>query len=508
MYDCKKLVQYARRALILAAVALNAAYGPSTSAAESEQGPDPIASEKTDKPKADEHDANKSKRPKLDKELRQNEDWSDFDPANADSQSIYQYIDPLKHINLSDDGSVWLSVGGSARARYEHYENYKFTPKYDDGFLLTRVLLHGDLHVGDNLRFFVQGKSAFSTERSLAGGQRTTDSDELALQQAFADVVFDFDEHGQLVIRGGRQMLSFGAQRLISPMTWLNTMSTWDGVSLILDHQQWQYHGFWAQYAPVEKYDFNSSDRQTQLFGVYASGPVSETHGINADAYFIGLDQSDTTNTFNGTTGAERRYTVGGRLFGQVPDCGFDYDLEAAYQFGDLGSATISAWAVASEIGYTFDCKTKFRPFVGFDYASGDRSAGGNVQTFNQLFANEHPYLGTADMIGRQNVIDISGGFAFKPIKKLTASAAYHVYWRASNNDALYNSSGTIIAGGAASDRFIGSEIDLTLKYKLDSNTYLMFGYSHFFTGDFIKNGAPTKSDDIDAVKFQIEWVF
>jgi len=449
-----------------------------------------------------------SDRPYFDKSLRQNEDWSRFDPETADSKGLSSGLDPLKHIDLNDNGSVWLSIGGSARARYEYYDNYKFDPKYDDGFLLTRVRLHGDLHVGKHFRAFVEGKSAFSTDRDLAGGQRTADTDELALQQAFADLTFDIGEKSTLTLRGGRQMLSFGAERLVSAMSWRNTLLTWDGASIILHQGDWKTHGFWVQQAPVRKYDFNTTDAQTEFFGAYATGPLSNTHGVHADVYFLGLDQSDNTNSFNGTTGDENRYTVGGRLFGHLPDCALDYDVEAAYQFGTLGAGDIRAWSVATEIGYTIDKESKFRPFIGFDYASGDNSAGGDVQTFNQLFALEHAYFGYVDMIGRQNIIDASTGFSFVVNKKLKVRAAYHVFWRASDSDALYNSSGALIAGGAATDRFVGSEIDLTFKYKLDKNTSLMLGYSHFFAGDFINNGAPTKNSDIDSVKVQVEWTF
>lgn len=494
-----------RTVTALAALTVSAATTSSVFAEDGEADPDTLGMYADIG--SDDKSENKSYRPKFNKQLRQNEDWSNFDPTTSDRSGFYNHLDQIKHINLTDDGEVWISFGGSARARYEHYENYKFTPHYDDGYLLTRALLHGDLHVGENFRVFVQGKTAFSTDRDLSGGQRTADSDELALQQAFADFRLPIGQNSALTFRPGRQMLSFGNQRLVSSMEWRNTMLTWDGVSVILDYHDWNAHSFWAQSVPVQKYDFNSSDEQTQLFGVYATGPVCDEYGVNMDAYFLGVDIDDPI-TFNGTTGPERRYTVGGRLFGNAPGSGLDYDFEAAYQFGDLGSGDIQAWTVGSEIGYTFDCSTAFRPFIGVDIASGDSSSGGDVETFNQLYALEHAFLGYVDMVGRQNVIDVTTGFSFKPMKKLTARAAYHCFWRQSTNDALYNSSGVLIAGAAAGDRFIGSEIDLTLKYKLDANTKLMFGYSHFFTGDFIDNGAPTKRKDIDSVKFQIEWTY
>lgn len=450
-----------------------------------------------------------STRPNLNKVLRQNEDWSAFDPAQTRRHGFYGGLDGVKQISLSDDGDVWLSIGGAARARQEYFENFGFASSNDDEFVLTRVRLHGDLHLGDHFRVFVEGKGAFSTTRNLPGGRRPIDVDELALQQAFADILFDVGQDSQLTLRGGRQMLGFGAQRLVSPLPWANAMRAWDGVSAILEHSEWKTHAFWTQFAPVQKFDFNTSDRQTQFFGAYATGPLNKERGINADAYFLGLDQSDATNTFNGTTGAERRYTVGGRLFGKLPHMPVDYDVEAAYQFGDLGAAEINAYMFAAQAGYRFGGASAPRAFIGFDYASGDKSAGGDVQTFNHLFPLGHAFLGYIDSVGRQNVIALNTGLTLQPVDKLTLSGALHFFWREDTSDALYNAGGSVVrAGNLSSERYIGSEIDLTATYKLDPHTTLQVGYSHFFTGDFVDSATPGSSDDIDFVYLQIHWAF
>jgi len=455
-------------------------------------------------------EAPSSERPGFSLANRQNEDWSRFDPAAEDSGRFYDTLDDFKHIDLADDANVYLSIGGSARARYEHFENFGFGPGNDDGFLLTQFRLHGDLHVGENLRFFIEGKSAFSTDRNLPGMQRTLDNDELALQQAFADLKLDWGEEGTVTLRAGRQQLLFGKQRLVSPLPWANTLRAWDGVSAIVEAGGWKYHAFWTQFAPVRKYDFNQSDRHTQFFGLYASGLLCAEHGLSADLYFLGLDQDDPTNTYNGTTGAERRYTVGGRLFGKIGDTGWDYDTEAAYQFGDVGSADINAWMFAGELGYAYGDDWKTRAFLGFDYASGDDNAGdGDVETFNQLFPLGHAYLGYIDVVGRQNIMDFSVGASAKPMDKLTVRAALHVFWRASDNDALYNAGGGVVRGGGlAGSRYVGAELDLTAKYKLDANTTLLLGYSHFFVGDFVEDATPAADDDIDYFYAQVQWVF
>lgn len=340
--------------------------------------------------------------------------------------------------------------------------------------------------------------------------QRTLDNDELALQQAFADLTLGWGEEGTITLRAGRQQLLFGKQRLVSPLVWSNTMRTWDGVSAIINTGGWTYHAFWTQFAPVRKYDSNQSDRHTQFFGLYASGLLCDDCGMNTDLYVLGLDQDDPANTYNGTTGAERRYTVGGRLFGKIKDTRWDYDAEAAYQFGDVGSADINAWMFAGELGYAYGDDWKTRAFVGFDYASGDDSPGdGDVETFNPLFPLGHAYLGYIDVVGRQNIMDFSIGASAQPLDRLTVRAALHVFWRASDNDALYNAGGGVVRGGGlAGSRYVGAELDLTAKYKLDAHTTLLLGYSHFFAGDYIEDATPAADDDIDYFYAQVQWVF
>ena len=74
--------------------------------------------------------------------------------------------------------------------------------------------------------------------------------------------------------------------------------------------------------------------------------------------------------------------TLGGRLSGNFGETALDYDLEGAYQLGSLGGGDIDAFMIASQLGYKI--ATLYgapRPFLGFDYASGDGRAGGNVGT-------------------------------------------------------------------------------------------------------------------------------
>jgi hypothetical protein len=438
--------------------------------------------------------------------LRSSEDWSVLKDVPRDQ--LTDFWDPIKYVPLNEDGSIWASFGGSARLRLESWWDFAWgTPSdADDTFLLWRALVHGDFHFGENVRAFVQGKSALSTDRDLPGGRRTLDVDTLALEAAFVDLKLSFDEDVSLVLRPGRQAILLGKQRLVSPLAWSNTLRRWDGVSAILDWGQWNLTGFWAQFVPVKKYEFNDPDSQNQLFGVYATGPLADT-GIGMDVYFLGLDKDDSV-TFNGTTGTEERYTLGGRLFGRIGDTALDYDFEGAYQFGEVGSGDVDAFMIGSQLGYRVgELWSAPRFFVGFDYGSGDRSPGGDVETFNQLFPLGHAYLGYIDAIGRQNIVDFNLGVTGNPFPKATVGIAGHFFWRADSDDAVYNAGGVAVrAGGLGSDSEVGQEIDLTLKYRFDRHLAGLLGYSHFFAGDFIEESG--SSDDIDFLYVQLEYTF
>lgn len=439
--------------------------------------------------------------------LRQNEDWSVLAGATDDQKT--DWWDSIKYVPLNDDGSVWASFGGQARLRLEDWNDFAFgaPADADDTFLLWRLMLHADVHFGENVRVYVEGKSALLTDRELPGGRRAAvDSDSLALQQAFADVKISTGD-GSVTIRGGRQMFLFGKQRLVSPLPWANNLRAWDGISAITNIGEWKFHGFYSHFVPVRKHDFNQEDAQTEFYGVYANGKIFDDK-IKMDAYFLGLEKEGPI-TFNGTSGSEDRYTIGVRLSGKIGETAFDYDVEGAYQFGEVGTADIAAYMFASEISYkAADLPGAPRFKLGFDYASGDKTAGdSDVETFNQLFPLGHAYYGFMDFVGRQNAIDLSPGVTFTAMDKMTISATGHLFWRAENADALYNAGGGVVRGGGlGSDNEIGSEIDLTLKYKFDSHLMGLLGYSHFFTGDFLEESG--SSDDMDFIYAQMQYTF
>jgi hypothetical protein len=434
---------------------------------------------------------------------RYNEDWSSL--RGVDLSATDDVLDRLKFIPLSPDQNVWLTIGGQLRERGEYFRQFQFgnsEPKQSDGYLLSRYRLIADLHVTRYFRMFAEGKSSLALDRELAGGRTTGFVDEFDLLNGFADIMIPLGEQASVTLRGGRQELIFGSQRLVGAGDFTNVPRTWEGGAAYAQIADWTITPFWAQVVVIDKYRFNKSTSDLQLFGVFGTGPLYVLP-VNLDLYW--LDADNRTATFNGTIGRERRHTLGGRVSGKVGATGLDFEVEGATQFGTVGRGDIGAWMATAVLGYTLPVpQLSPRLYVEFDYASGDDRPRGNVGTFNQLYPNAHSYLGYIDYIGRQNIISTSGGASISPTHDLTLSLQHYFFWRASDRDAIYNKSGGVLRPGTTtSARYVGAETDVYATYNFTRHLLGYGGYSHFFTGEFINKTGKDKDSDFYYVAIQ-----
>lgn len=445
--------------------------------------------------------------------VRWNEDYTYLrDPARR-----RDLFDPIKYIPLNDEGDWYLSLGGQARYRYELFNNNNFGagPQDDTGFHLTRVMAHADLHVGKNLRGFFQLKSAMEDGR--AGGPRPPDADEFDIEQAFVDLKLPVGESASVTLRGGRQNLVYGVHRLIGPLDWTNARRTFEGGKVIVSlSRTHSLDLFWVRPVLIDKEEPNDGDSDTSFSGAYDTLSLPKLWGEKSksqlELYALALNRQNASFPGAGI-GDEDRYTVGVR-FSSAPKP-FDIDVEADYQFGKFDSGDISAWSLAVEGGYTFEAlPLSPRAYLGLDIASGDDDpADEDLQTFNQLFPTGHPFFGYIDVIGRQNIIDVHPGAELtilkeaRHAKKVALRCDYHLFWRQSDEDAVYNAGGGVLRADLGSDEtYIGSELDLLLNWQIDRHAAVYFGYSHFFAGDFIDDTGPAA--DIDFVYAALTYTF
>lgn len=442
--------------------------------------------------------------------VRWNEDYSYLkDPSKRSD-----FFDPVKFIALDDSGDYFASVGAQARYRYEYFNNLNFGAgtQDDDGYHLARFLAHADLHLSPYFRVFVQGKSSLAEDRE--GGPRAgLDADELDVQQLFADVRLPMADKQSLTFRFGRQDLLYGSQRLISPLDWSNTRRTFEGAKVSYARPENTLDVFWVRPVLVDKEEANDGDGNTSFSGVYDTLALPQLFGKEANSklelYGLALNRS----AFGTVPTDSDTYTVGTRLWTNPKP--WDFDVELDYQFGDAGAGDISAWSFATEGGYTFvGLPYTPRVYLGFDIASGDHDPSDpDVQTFNQLFPLQHAYFGYIDVVARQNVIDVHPGVELllaenrRHIKRLSLRGDYHAFWRQSDDDALYSAGGSVLRADTGTNAsFIGTELDLMLTWQVDRHLQFYFGYSHFFTGEFISDTGP--DEDIDFVYAAATYTF
>jgi Alginate export len=440
--------------------------------------------------------------------LRYDEDYSYLkDPAARTN-----LFDPVKYIPLNERGDAYLTFGGQLRDRYEYFQNYLFGKGVQDqnGYNLVRAMLDADLHLGPYVRVFTEGISA--TEQGRDGGPRASDVNEIDLYQAFADVTIPLNADASFTLRGGRQVIVFGAQRLIGVSDFTNVRRTDDGVRATLTTPGNTLDVFYAQPVQVQKYSFDHDTPDTFIAGIYDTWEVAGAWPKvkpKLEMYALYVDRQSIT--FNQTTAGETRYTFGTRLTANPKP--FDFDFEPDYQFGRFKDEDTSAFSVAAIGGYTLE-HAMFTPraFLGGDIASGGRVHHPG-DAFDQLFPSGHDQFGTIDAIGRQNIIDVHPGFTLtllenKPgAQQLTLLTQYRQFWRESDQDAVYTSSGSILRpSGGSNASAIGGEIDVQVNWQLDRHISAYMGYAHFFHGAFIAATGP--DNDIDFAYSALTFTF
>jgi Alginate export len=422
--------------------------------------------------------------------LRYDEDYSYLrDPKNRSGG----WWERFKFIPLDDAGWAYVTLGDEERLRYERYWNNAFgsAVKPNEDYLRYRALPYADLHVGPHFRVFGQLQGAWSTRSELTKNP-FTDETGLDLVQGFADVTLPVGEESRVTMRGGRQVLLYGSQRLIS--TGPNIRFSFDGGLVRWENYDWQVDAFFVR--PVvphlESFD-DRADSSRALWSLYATRRLP---GISPDAgldlYYMGYENDSAR--FNQGEGHEIRHTFGAHFFGS--NGAWTWDHESMFQFGDFAGSNITAWAVAAQIRYTF-AAVPLTPFVELagNIISGDHAADKRrLETFNALFTNAE-FFGEIGVLGPANVMSLRAmsGLDFGSGWSLTGAATF--FWRQSVGDGIYGPALNVLrpAGGSEA-RFIGNQGEMALAWQANRNWSFRTVYSIFVPGRFVEDTGPART--------------
>jgi hypothetical protein len=204
-------------------------------------------------------------------------------------------------------------------------------------------------------------------------------------------------------------------------------------------------------------------------------------HQLGIDVYYLGFANEQAR--YASGTGNENRQSFGSRIFGSKNQ--WNWNGEGVVQVGTFGDESIFAWTASLDSGYTWDAK--FQPRLGLkvDVVSGN-TGNGQLGTFNALYFKSG-YFNDASMIRPANLIDVHPNLAANLTRDLSVNGGADVFWRYSENDAIYAPPGYVeIPPSEAGSAYVATAVDVNLQWQIQRHIAFGASFVHFFTGSYI----------------------
>lgn len=419
---------------------------------------------------------------------------------------------------------VSLTGGGTGGLAPEDNED-------DEGSFVDAVFLVGfdfDLDRDVMVRFSIKANGLYDngdTNAPDASSSKNSNLGEIDAYELFIELRNIFGRK-ELGAREGRQEIVLGNEFQFGNNDYFSG-ETFDGSHWWWDSDNFTLHFLWAKlsvtndfsprnwpYTPAGAGDGYDDD---ELYSLYFTLKSIQDHEI--DLYWIyfnghGSDAAGDSfgtlgNPLGGLSGADFYYhTFGARIGGVFAvAAGLDYNLEFAYQTGDLTDLPAGAiddvegFAIEGEVGITFDSTNHFRIYIRGMFAEGS-DPDDNDTGYIPLFPERHAHAvagdhtsrraryGIMDIIPMANVWTIQLGLTFDPSQDWTLglTALY----------AEHDEDVSVVGGGV--DDGIGFEIDAFGEYRYSTQTTFSGGIAAFFPDDgapFANGGFVGNDDDV-----------
>ncbi len=416
-----------------------------------------------------------------------------------------------------------VEVGGKLRIRGNMFS----LEDNDASFVEQRTMLNVKADFTNEVSAFIEldsydiwGEDFRSNYLTGADG-RAASGDDVEMYQAYINVK---DMWGTpLSLRVGRQELVFGNEFVLGNNdtgAFFRGLS-YDAVRLTFANDVVTADLFAGKLAETFG-DFGEDD--VDLYGLYASYIGIEDVVIDGYYLYVRDDVVDGSEIDISTIGLRGAGTLGA----------FDFDLEAAYQFGEIdgidGACPIPGvseadveydeFAINAEAGYTFDMAWTPRVSASFAYIGGgdwDESIWSNDMDmpFNRLFSDVEysAFLDNADA-ALSNVFVYGLAVEAMPTECVSLKLMGNYYMA----DVIPDDCGWWFWKQSYDDE-LGWEVGLKASYNYSEDLVVRAGYSHFFGEDglddeglVLNNGlglwAGDEDDDYDYVFVETEICF
>jgi hypothetical protein len=410
-----------------------------------------------------------------------------------------QYVRTLSTLQQNNKKLDFLFLGIDSRARFEFRNNdIRRKDSFSNDFPL---LLRQRLYLGfDKKNFPLHFALEFEDARKVGGKYDKDDRDvnQYEIIQGYVGLKFDklfpkddFGNEVPLSFRYGRMAFEFLDRRLIALNQWRNTTNNFNGLRFALgkDENPWQLDVLCVR--PIKR-DIENLDKtdKTRLFTAIIVHWRKWSKYTTIEPYYMNLKQKASPQT-----PTDRNiHSFGLRFYGNFAEKKWDYDVTGTYQFGQDFNEQKRAFALTSELGYTFqELPSKLRISIFNGYVSGDQSPKDMQNNrFERFFGFARPWSAD-DYIVMENIlsnkIKLEWLLNIKK-QKFQMDGGYSVFSLASKTDRMNN----LLAGKenrnvtGLDGKFVGHNVDLRIRTKIKSFSEINLGYSHFTNGNFVKN--------------------
>jgi hypothetical protein len=427
---------------------------------------------------------------------------ADMDPYTPDSPGAAHAKLDLRVPGPNPDGWLfpvteldtklpsWLQFGGQFRNRVEGQIGFHYAPT-DDLYDLTQLRV--GIYIQPTNWFKVvavtQDSRAFFNHHvpNTPSYQNIWD-----LREAYARI--GNADSGWISATVGRQILSFGDERVIGPSDWVNMGRTFDTARVDLNANRLQLAVFAASVIIARDGVMDHHIPGNNLYGIYASLKNLIPHATLEPYLLWRVAPAGLRLPENGSgLGALSEITGGARLAGTAGP--IDFDIEMNQQTGSLGPKTIDAWAGHWNAGYVIQ-KTTVKPrlFLEYNYASGNKHPNGSSWgTHDEIYPSAHNKMDFADQFGWRNIRDLRAGVQENLGRMWSLNQVVDNVWLATKYDAMYSSSGavSVAAHPNVTSTHVGVELELIAECKQNKHITYGFGWAHLFPGAFLNQATP-----------------
>ncbi|MBN4047066.1 alginate export family protein [bacterium AH-315-P13] len=368
-----------------------------------------------------------------------------------------------------------FDLSAEVRPRYENKHGYQTlinTNAEGTNFVSQRTRLNFGFK-NENLKLYIsmQNVRVWGDVSTLSSNDKA-----IALHEAWAEAILDT----KISLKLGRQEIVYDDHRIFGNVGWAQQARSHDA--------------FLFKYKPNEnnKLDIGfalNADSQSGIDNLYSNAAGYKAfqfvwyHGdfnkfglsvlmLNTGIEYlenIGLPNEGQTINYMQTVGSRMTYKVGK----------FDTNASVYFQTGKSLDMDVSASYFAGNIGYKLS--DNFKIGVGLEYLSGkdQDDLDTDVKSFAPLFGTNHKFNGWMDYFYVGNhansvgLTDVNLTFAYSK-DKFSAKIIPH----------FFSAAADVFDGTEKMENKLGTEIDLTLAYKLTKDITLSTGYSKMFATD------------------------